>query len=356
MALGAAAADDQSPVLAVEPERVVYAIPNGGQSQSRPIDTAYVRGYRDAVVNLSDALLQGKETQSQAAAAPIAQGTHTWGLQATRVVNSAFTGKGVRVAVLDTGLATGHPDFAGRDITTQSFVLGEDVDDLHGHGTHCIGTACGPRDGGSVPGYGIASGASIFAGKVLSNAGRGTDGQILGGITWAIRNRCVVASMSLGARVSPGQPFSRVFEAAARRAALLGTLVIAAAGNDSHRQSGVVIPVSHPANCPSILSVAALDDRLRVAPFSNGGIERHGGQLDVAAPGVGVLSAWRAPQLHHTISGTSMATPHVAGIAALYAEANPDIRGAILAWVVFGSAKRLDLPSRDVGVGLVQAP
>jgi subtilisin family serine protease len=355
MALGAAAADDQTPILAVEPERVVYAIPNGA-SDAGGMDAAYVRGYRDAVANLSEALLGQGQVQARGQGATVAQGTHTWGLRATNVVNSPYTGKGVRVAVLDTGLADSHPDLAGRDVTTQSFIPGEAVNDLHGHGTHCIGTACGPREASSVPGYGVASQSSIYAAKVLSNAGRGTDSQILGGIQWAVRNRCAVASMSLGARVMPGQSYSSVFEAAARRAAALGTLIVAAAGNDSRRHLGVVVPVSHPANCPSILAVGALDDQLQVAYFSNGGMERQGGQLDMAAPGVGVLSAWKAPQLHHTISGTSMATPHVAGIAALFAEANPDMRGAILAWLLFGAARRLDLSSRDVGAGLVQAP
>jgi subtilisin family serine protease len=109
----------------------------------------------------------------------------------------------VKVAVLDTGLDLGHPDFAGRQITAQSFVQGEQVQDGHGHGTHCIGTACGPRTPGRLPRYGIAYQAQIFAGKVLSNAGSGGDGGILAGIDWAIRNGCAVVSMSLGSPVEP---------------------------------------------------------------------------------------------------------------------------------------------------------
>jgi subtilisin family serine protease len=132
-------------------------------------------------------------------------------------------------------------------------------------------------------------------------------------------------------------------------------LIVAAAGNDSQRPS-TITPVSHPANCPSILAVAALDSGLRVASFSNGGVNLSGGQVDIAGPGVAVRSSWPRPTLYRTISGTSMATPHVAGIAALHAEANPDMRGATLGWLLLQSALRLQLITRDVGSGLVQAP
>ncbi len=99
--------------------------------------------------------------------------------------------------MLDTGFDVGHPDFAGRRVVTQSFVPGEQAQDGHGHGTHCIGTDCGPRQPGQLPRYGIAYEAEIYAGKVLSNAGSGTDAGILAGIQWAIANGCQVISMSL---------------------------------------------------------------------------------------------------------------------------------------------------------------
>jgi subtilisin len=118
--------------------------------------------------------------------------------------------------------------------------------------------------------------------------------------------------MSLGAPVQPGQTFSRVFENAARRAVAAGTLIIAAAGNESHRPA-VIAPVGHPGNCPSIVAVAAIDAQTRIASFSCGGINPQGGQVDIAGPGVQVRSTWPRPALYNTISGTSMATPHVAG-------------------------------------------
>ena len=352
-----AMATEDSGILAIEPERIVYALemPMPGATTSND----YLIGYRDAVNHLVDRIVGGASAAGgvDAAAGPgfADTATLTWGLQATGVSQSKFTGKGVKVAVLDTGFDLQHPDFVGRQITTSSFIAGQTVQDGNGHGTHCIGTACGPRKPGQLPRYGVAPDAEIFAGKVLSNEGSGSDSGILAGINWAITNKCAVVSMSLGARVQSGASFSTIFETVARRALAAGTLIVAAAGNGSNRP-GFIDPVSHPANCPSILSVGALDSNLRVASFSGGGINPQGGQVDIAGPGVGVRSSWPRPTLYRSISGTSMATPHVAGIAALLSEANSAMVGGALGWLLLQSSRRLDLPARDVGVGLVQAP
>jgi subtilisin family serine protease len=307
-------------VVAVEPERIVCAV--------------------------EDATLPAEVDESSA----------TWGLQAVGATTSPVSGSGVAVAVLDTGMDLEHPDFDGRSVVSQSFVEGQEAQDGNGHGTHCIGTACGPLQPAEGPRYGVAPGARIHAGKVLSDGGSGSDASILAGIEWAIRSGCRVISMSLGARVEPGQEHSQVFETVARRALGQNALVVAAAGNDSRRAQGVVVPVSHPANCPSILSVGALDVRLQVADFSNRGIDQRGGQLDFAAPGVDVHSSWLMPRRHRRISGTSMATPHVAGVLALLAEANPDARADELVAQAFKGARRMEHPSHDVGAGLIQAP
>lgn len=283
-----AAVASDSPVLAVEPERIVRAIGN-------------------------------------LTATEFVDGAATWGLQATKVVDSPYSGSGIKVAVLDTGLDLTHPDFANRKITTQSFINGEDVQDRNGHGTHCIGTACGSKDVAGQPRYGIAYNAEIFAGKVLSNQGFGDDGSILAGIEWAITNGCRVISMSLGASVNPGDSFSQVYEQVGQRALQNSSLIIAAAGNESAgpdgRRKSPPNPVAHPANAPSIMAVAALDANLQVAAFSNGSINPNGGQVDIAGPGVNVYSTSPMPNRYSSASGTSMATPHVAGLAALYAEA-----------------------------------
>ena len=370
-ALGAVAADD-SAILAIEPERVVYAlaeewtdsaelppssVPSIPASPSAGLPIDYLLGYRDAVNHLVDRVLaaSGYPAEGAEAAPALSEAELTWGLQVTNAAPSRFTGRGVRVAVLDTGLDLGHPDFVGRPVVARSFVPGQEVQDGHGHGTHCIDTACGPRQPGQLPRYGVAGDAEVFAGKVLSNQGSGSDGGILAGINWAIANRCAIVSMSLGAATVPGQGYSRTFELVARRALVAGTLIVAAAGNESNRPRSIA-PVGHPANCPSIMAVAALDPSLRVATFSNGGLNPQGGQVDLAGPGVDVRSSWPRPALYRTISGTSMATPHVAGIAALLAEANPDARGRALGSLLLQGARRLRSPSRDVGAGLVQAP
>ena len=278
----------------------------------------------------------------------------TWGLQAIGAPASTATGAGVRVAVLDTGVDLNHPDLTGRTVVSKSFVPGQQVQDGHGHGTHCIGTACGPRSPAVLPGYGVGFESQIYAGKVLSNAGSGADGGILEGISWAATNGCRVVSMSLGAPTQPGQPYSQVFEQAARRAMQLGTLIIAAAGNESDRSRGYIAPVGHPANCPSIMAVGAVDVQGRIANFSCGTVDNIG-KVDIVGPGVDVYSSWPMPTRYRRISGTSMATPHVAGVAALIAgqqQVPPD-----QVWVrLTQTARRLDLPSTDVGAGLVQAP
>jgi subtilisin family serine protease len=268
----------------------------------------------------------------------------TWGLDKTNVLNSAFSGAGIKVAVLDTGFDLGHPDFAGRQVTSSSFVPNQTVQDLHGHGTHCIGTACGPLAPNNVPRYGIAHDAHIFAGKVLSNSGTGSTGGILAGINWAIANGCQVISMSLGSSAGP-QPY---YEQAAQRALAAGSLIIAAAGNASGRP-GYIAPTGAPANSPSAFAVAALDPNLGIASFSSGG------KIEIAGPGVDVFSAAPRPRLYATMSGTSMATPHVAGIAALWAQSNPALRGAALAAHLKAMGYALPLPPRDIGSGLVQA-
>jgi subtilisin family serine protease len=284
----------------------------------------------------------------------------TWGLEVTGVIHSAYSGAGIKVAILDTGFDLKHPDFADREIVSQSFVEDEAVQDGYGHGTHCTGTACGPRRPTKGKRYGIAYAADIYIGKVLDNTGSGKDNNILAGINWAVEQGCHIISMSIGGLVSRGEPHSTIYETVADRALRQGTLLIAAAGNNSRRDYRPIVinPVSRPANCPSILSVAAVDRSDKIAKFSNGSmnVEETGAEVDLAGPGVDVYSSWPGAK-YSTISGTSMATPHVAGIAALYAQAAAGARGRDL-WDCLAQNARLlnGLPERDVGAGFIQAP
>ena len=344
--LEAAAADPR--ILAIEPELVMHAINEGA---AMTVD--YLRGYRDAATHLFDltgAVNEGAEAIAAAVFADNAQ--FTWGLQATGVSTSSRRGTGIKLAVLDTGLDLLHPDLAGRKITSQSFVSGEGVQDGHGHGTHCIGTSCGPLNPGTSRRYGIASEAQIFAGKVLGTNGKGDDTTILAGIDWAVRNGCQVISMSLGADV---RWVSTGYETAGRRALDAGSLIIAAAGNNAKRPKDKGF-VGVPANSRSIMAVAAVDPGMGIAPFSaRSNAFARGGQVDIGGPGVDVYSTAPMPTRYATHSGTSMATPHVAGIAALWATAGGGT-GATLWSTLVRTARRLSLPSSDVGAGLAQAP
>jgi subtilisin family serine protease len=333
------------PVLSVSPELVHRVLP----------DDAYVRGYRDGVTDLAGRLVGTDTGGGTAPPPPLFEDTAaaTWGVQAVQATTSPFTGRGIRVAVLDTGLDLAHPDFAGRPVTAESFVAGVDsAQDGHGHGTHCAGTACGPRVPPVGPRYGVAPEAELYVGKVLSDEGSGDDGGILAGIDWAVANGCAVISMSLGADVAEAHP---PYSAAGRRALEQGSLVIAAAGNNADRRAGEFGFVGAPANSVEILAVGALDSALTTAWFSARSLPAPGGEVDVAGPGVDVLSTWPMPTRYETISGTSMATPHVAGLAALWAEATGR-RGVELWATLTQAARRLTEPSVDVGSGLVLAP
>jgi subtilisin family serine protease len=333
-----AEAGDESAILAIEPERIFYAI-------DEELSIAYLRGYRDAISNLYDKAAGGLvEDELAAAAIFLDDAQSTWGLKATGVTASMFTGKAIRIAVLDTGLDLRHPDFTGRAIKTKSFIPGEPVQDGHGHGTHCIGTACGFKDLNGRR-YGIGREAVIFAGKVLSNGGSGPTSGILAGMEWAIANRCKVISMSLGNSVATP---STAYETAGRRALQNGCLIVAAAGNERP------LTVGQPANSPSIMAVGAVDNRLKLASFSSGSGSSTGAKVDIVGPGVAVYSSVPLPSRYASFSGTSMATPHTAGIAALWSQAT-GAQGFQLWQKLVSHARPLPLPVADTGSGLVQA-
>lgn len=316
-------------VQVVEPEYFVFA------------DSAeYLRGFAAAANTITRDLGAGREGQPALGDEPEVEVLGaTWGLNACRVPPSTRSGLGIKVAVLDTGFDLGHPDFAGRLVTTNTFV-GQPVQDLHGHGTHCIGTACGPRaPAGTTPRYGIAYGSHIFVGKVLSNSGSGSGASVLAGMNWAIANRCEVISMSLGSQSPVQAAYTNAGAAALRN----GCLIIAAAGNDNAATGA-------PANSPTIMAVASLDSNLSRSNFSNRG------KIEIAGPGRDIFSSWPRPTRYRTISGTSMATPHVAGCAALWAQSSPALRGMNLWQRLRATARSLPgQPATNVGAGLVQA-
>jgi subtilisin family serine protease len=350
-----AVADDSNPIVAIEAEEYVQAINDDGFLTSAGRE--YVRGYRDGVASWASQLL-GRQAGAEHAELVIAETfadtpQFTWGLQATRAHTSTATGAGIRVAVLDTGFDEQHPDFAGREVIPATFV-GQPVQDGQGHGTHCIGTALGRQQlAGGARRYGIARQGIILVGKVLSNAGSGQDAGILAGINWAIENGARVISMSLGAPVTLGTPPTVAYENAGRAALNAGSLIIAAAGNSGDHPT--LFPVGRPANSPSIMAVAAVDQSLQRASFSCRGANPNGGEVNIAGPGVGVFSSTKMPTRYAIFQGTSMATPHVAGIAALWSQ-RTGARGTALWQQLVSSARNIGQPASHVGAGLVQAP
>jgi subtilisin family serine protease len=275
----------------------------------------------------------------------------TWALQAVNVLKSKYSGKGIRVAVLDTGIDTGHPDLKSRIRGKKTFVSGQQVMDRNGHGTHCSGLVAGLHHPTRKFRYGVAPDAQLYIGKVLSNDGVGTDSSILAGMEWALEQKCRIISMSLGGAVEPGEKYSSVYESVAREALKQNCLIIAAAGNESERSQNNIAPVGHPANCPSIFAVGSLSASLSISDFSCGGLNSDGGQVDIAAPGENIWSTWKNNGYRRE-SGTSMATPIVAGLAALILQADPGASAAALWMRLNQDAKRLPLPASDCGAGL----
>ncbi|MEU8828433.1 S8 family serine peptidase [Streptomyces sp. NPDC048636] len=341
-------AEAEPGIIAAEPERLVYATVI---TEPDPTLTGFFPAYRSD----DDEVDRHARAELAASLGPAwdEQNT-TWGLQATRANWSTLTGRDIKIAILDTGVDTDHQDLTGCLEATASFVPGETVEDGNGHGTHCVGTAAGPAGPEHAPRYGVAGEARVLAGKVLSDRGVGTDGQILAGMAWAVSQGARVVSMSLGAPVEPGELFPQTYENVALRALERGTVIVAAAGNESRRPR-FVAAVGRPANCPSILAVAALGKDLATAWFSCGAINGVGGEVNVAAPGVDIFSA--APDgTYQTLNGTSMATPQVAGALALMAQAHPEDTAADLRSRLLSGAYPLPQPVADIGSGLLQAP
>lgn len=317
---------------------------------------------------------------TSADAQPSAAGV-AWGVKAVRADTSPMTGDGIVVAVLDTGIDKNHPAFAGVTVVEKDFT-GEGNGDQHGHGTHCAGTIFG-RDVANTR-IGVARGVkTALVGKVLGNQGGASEG-IVSAIQWAIENGANVISMSLGMDfpgfakqlqqqgLPPEAATSKalegyranvlLFERLASMVKALGgfgqsTIIVAAAGNESRRPQ-FEIAVSPPAVSDGIVSVSALGqagNAFAVAPFSNTG-------ANVSGPGVAVTSAKRGGGLVD-MSGTSMATPHVAGVAALWAQklkAMGGLTGLQLTSRLIGTATQDKLQPgfdpADVGAGMVQAP
>ncbi len=304
-------------------------------------------------VAMLESMLKAAESKSKKNEYPL-----TWGLEKMGLSGCAYSGKGVDLCVLDTGFYLSHPDFKGRSIIGKTFIPGEPWDyDGHGHGTHCAGTAAGYYSPTKKIRYGIAYESNIFIGKVLSDEGSGTTTGVIDAIDWALEKKCGIISMSLSSIVAKGEKSSPIFEQIGQKALAQNTLLIAAAGNESKRPKDIQ-PVGSPANTNSIMGIGAVDNDDNIARFSNGSVNPGvGSKINLVAPGVGVFSSYSknasGKKAYQTLNGTSMATPHISGLAALYKQAYPNLSAkALWAKMEKNALKIKNMMAKDYGKGI----
>lgn len=249
-------------------------------------------------------------------------------------------GKGINVAVLDTGIDFNHPDLAPNYKGGTSFVPGQTVMDGNSHGSHCAGTIAAAINGTGL--VGVAPAANLYAVKVLDNSGSGQWSWLIAGIDWCIKNNMRVLSMSMGGGGAPA-----ALEAMCNAAFNKGLLLVAAAGNSGPGMGTVIAPAKY----QSVIAVSAIDSANQIAGFSSRGPE-----VELCAPGVDILSTIPGGGFGKK-SGTSMACPHVSGSAAVawggHRYANNITIRRLLAW----TSDNLGVPGRDplFGYGRVDA-
>ncbi|WP_307531356.1 S8 family serine peptidase [Streptomyces umbrinus] len=263
---------------------------------------------------------------------------------------SGYDGKGVRIAVLDTGVDTTHPDLKDQVVAARNFTPSPDTTDKYGHGTHVasIAAGTGARSAGAFKG--VAPGAELLNGKVLDDEGSGDDSGILAGIEWAAEQGADVVNLSLGGGDAPGlDPLETAVD---KFSAGKGILFAVSAGNDGEFGEQTI---GSPGSAEAALTVGAVDGDDKLAEFSSRGPRVGDGGIkpDVTAPGVDITAAaapgsvieqevGQNPEGYLTISGTSMAAPHVAGAAAILKQRHPDwtyaeLKGALTASTTGGT-------------------
>jgi subtilisin family serine protease len=316
----------------------------GPASQARQVADVLVSAYGGKVNRVYEAALNGyaaEMTEDEALALSedprvqfveedqiytidATQSGATWGLdridQRNRPLSGTYTynwtGSGVRAYVIDTGIRTTHTQFGGRAAVSADFVGdGRNGQDCNGHGTHVAGTI-----GGST--YGVAKSVSLRAVRVLNCQGSGTTSGVISGVNWVASNRVLpaVANMSLGGGASSA------LDTAVNNAINAGVTFAVAAGNENQNACNV-----SPARTAAAITVGSTTSTDARSSFSNWGT-----CVDIFAPGSSITSAWATSDTAtNTISGTSMATPHVAGAAALYLQghttaSNATVRNALV--------------------------
>ena len=288
-----------SRIVSIEADRRVKWI----ESAQVSFQAAPMPSFNGAMAGLNFGAAKGIVQNPMASAIAAQRKEETWGINRVHAPAAwpLTEGKGVKVAVIDTGIDTGHPELSGSVDGGYSAITKTenpaDYQDDNGHGSHVAGTIAAKKDGKGV--VGVAPKARLYAVKVLDADGSGNLSDVIDGIVWAAKNKMDVANMSLGAPVD-----SEAMKRAVRFARGSGVVVVAAAGNSGGS-------VGFPGAYEDTIAVAASDSNDKLAGFSSRGPE-----VDFIAPGVDVLSAKMGGGFA-SYSGTSMAAPHVAGLAAL---------------------------------------
>ncbi|WP_165974296.1 S8 family peptidase [Nonomuraea deserti] len=264
---------------------------------------------------------------------------------------AGLDGKGVKVAVLDTGIDENHPDVAGKIVASKSFIPDQEVKDGHGHGTHVAATVAGSGAASDGRRKGVAPGADLIVGKVLGDSGSSTSSSLIEGMEWAAGEMDAdIVSLSLGGNPTDGKdPLSQAVDGLTEST---GALFVVAAGN-----AGREFTISTPGTATSALTVGAVDKSDKLTGFSSRGprLGDHAIKPEITAPGAAIVAARAAGTSlgspvddHYTsLNGTSMATPHVSGAAAILLQQHPG-------WTPAQVKTALTASAQDVGATVYQ--
>ncbi|MEU5162415.1 S8 family serine peptidase [Streptomyces sp. NPDC020875] len=268
---------------------------------------------------------------------------------AQKAWSRSYDGTGVKIAVIDTGIDKRHPDLAGRVVAERNFTADADAGDRHGHGTHIASTAAGTGAASGGTHKGVAPGATLLNGKVLDAQGSSSFSKIMEAIDWAVAEGADVVSLSFGSQDSPGiDPMEALVN---KYTTEKGVLFAIAAGNNGSGPS----TIGSPGTAAEALTVGAVDGENALADFSSRGPRLDGGNIkpDVTAPGVAVTAAAAGTDGYRDMDGTSMATPHAAGAAAILKQRHPDWTGARIKAALTGSAEPGPYSVFDQGTGRI---
>ena len=318
------------------------------------IDSVAVKGTLSQIAFLKNQAAVVSVTEHQPVATSMTPQTESWGLEpveAPIMAENGYTGKGIKVAILDTGIDTEHPDLIVNGGVCLLDSCPSGYDDNNGHGTHVAGIIAAQDNGFGV--VGVAPNVELYAIKSLDGKGNGTTASILAGVEWAIQNKMDIVNLSVTAEEND-PALKKMVDTAYQK----GIILVGSAGNNG-TAAGTENNVMYPAKYPSVIAVSGVDQQLKRVSNSATGSE-----IEIAAPGEEIISTFPNDVLmngskgneYALMSGTSMAAPFVAGMLALYKEKEPAKSNEELRALLQSNAKDLGVKGKDnlYGYGFVQ--